>query len=50
MTGNRCGTDAEKPTERFRVEETGTSDHNILTGNLCAGNCDGGLAVVGKNT
>lgn len=37
-------------TMHFGVEETGASDHNILTGNLCAGNCDGGLAVVGQNT
>jgi len=50
VTGNRCGTEADKPTQNFGVEETGASDHNILTGNLCAGNCDGGLAVVGPNT
>ena len=50
VAGNRCGTDGEKPTQKFGIEEHGTSNGNAITGNLCKGNVQGGIAVVGADT
>jgi len=50
VSANRCGSEGDKPTQRFGIEETGTSDTNVFIGNLCAGNRDGGLSVVGPNS
>ncbi|MBM3888083.1 MAG: hypothetical protein FJ388_03045, partial [Verrucomicrobia bacterium] len=47
---NRCGSEGDKPTQRFGIEETGTSDSNVITGNLCVGNLQAGLAIAGKST
>ena len=50
LTGNRCGTDAQPPSQKLGIEEHGSSDANVITGNLCEGNRDGGLAIVGPRT
>ena len=50
VTGNRCGSEEENPTQKFGVEEQGTSDANIIANNLCEGNLHGGVTVVGKKT
>lgn len=50
VTGNRCGAEGDKPTQKLGIEETGTSDANVLAANLCEGNVEGGLAVCGKAT
>jgi len=50
VTGNRCGTDGDQPTQKFGIEESGTSNTNVITGNLCEGNLQGGISVVGAET
>jgi len=50
LTGNRSGTDAEPPSQKLGIEEHGSSDANVITGNLCEGNRDGGLVIVGPGT
>ncbi|MBM4033057.1 MAG: hypothetical protein FJ291_14920 [Planctomycetes bacterium] len=32
------------------IEECEKSDHNVVAANLCEGNAQGGIAIVGKNT
>ncbi|MBT4815636.1 MAG: hypothetical protein HON70_08055 [Lentisphaerae bacterium] len=52
VTGNLC-TDEREPLEKRQVHgiaETGTSNHNIITGNNCRGNAKSGVVTVGKNT
>ena len=50
VSANRCGADGEQPTQKLGIEEHGTSDANVIAGNLCAGNLEGGVAVVGKGS
>ena len=50
LTGNRSGTEAEPPSQKLGIEEHGSSDANVITGNLCEGNRDGGLVIVGPGT
>ncbi len=50
VNGNRCGADGDQPTQKFGVEESGTSNANVITGNLCEGNLQGGISVVGADT
>ncbi len=50
VSGNRCGTEGDKPTQKFGIEECGKSDHNVVAANLCEGNAQGGIAIVGRNT
>jgi parallel beta-helix repeat protein len=50
VTGNRCGFDGDKPTQKLGIEERGTSNKNVITGNLCEGNIDGGISIVGPDT
>jgi hypothetical protein len=50
VTRNRCGTDAETPSQKLGIEEHGSSDLNVITGNLCDGHREGGLGVVGPRT
>ena len=40
--------DPESPTSD--IQEHGSSDANVITGNLCEGNRDGGLVIVGPGT
>jgi parallel beta-helix repeat protein len=50
VTGNRCGFDGDKPTQKLGIEEHGTSNRNVITGNLCEGNLDGGISIAGPDT
>jgi parallel beta-helix repeat protein len=50
ISGNRCGTYGGKPTQKYGIEEHGKSDANVFSANICAGNLQGGIAVVGKRT
>jgi parallel beta-helix repeat protein len=50
VTGNRCGADSERPSQKFGVEESGGSNRNVIAGNLCEGNLEGGIAVCGADT
>lgn len=50
VSGNRCGADSDKPTQKLGIEECGASDANVITGNQCTGNIAGGIAIVGKTT
>ncbi len=50
VTGNRCGTDGKKPTQKFGIEESGKSDANVFSANICEGNLAGGIAIVGKSS
>lgn len=50
LVGNRCGSDLEEPSQAFGIEETGDSDENVISANLCVGNARGGVTIVGKRT
>lgn len=50
VSGNRCGSDTDKPTQRFGIEESGDSDANVIADNVCAGNTQGGIAAIGPKT
>lgn len=50
VSGNRCGTAAKNATQRYGIEEKGKSDRNVITGNICVGNKEGGLVTIGKDT
>jgi hypothetical protein len=50
VSSNRCGAEADKPTQKFGIEEQGKSDANVVVGNLCEGNQQGGIALVGPQT
>jgi parallel beta-helix repeat protein len=50
VSGNRCGSEGDKPAQKLGIEECGKSDHNVVAANLCDGNAQGGIAIVGKNT
>jgi len=44
-----CDTQSTK-TQRYGINEEGTSDYNIITSNQCGGNATGGITTVGTNT
>ena len=50
VSGNRCGSSLEKPTQKLGIEECGRSDHNVISGNVCTDNAEGDLRIVGANT
>ena len=50
VSGNRCGSLADEPSQRFGIEEQGKSDANLFVGNLCEGNLQGGIVTVGSRT
>jgi parallel beta-helix repeat protein len=50
VTSNHCSSDQQKPTQRLGIEESGQSNHNVISGDLCEGNVEGGIAVVGADT
>ena len=50
VTGNRVGADGQAPTQKFGIEEAGASDSNVITGNVCEGNLEGAIRVVGEKT
>ena len=49
VQGNRCADDQEKPTQLKGIEESGESDYNLISGNLCVG-MEAAVAVVGRNS
>lgn len=50
VSSNRCGGAGDKPTQKFGIEEQGKSDANVVAGNLCEGNLQGGISLVGIQT
>ena len=50
VRGNRSGGDAAPYAQRFGILETGRSDRNSITGNLCEGNGEAGVQIVGPLT
>ena len=50
VSGNRCGCDEGKPTQKHGIEESGKSDHNSFTGNVCTGNAKAAIRVVGRDS
>jgi parallel beta-helix repeat protein len=50
VTGNRCGSEGEQPTQSFGIEERGSSNDNLISGNSCQGNRAGGISIRGNRT
>jgi parallel beta-helix repeat protein len=50
VTGNHCSCDGEKTTQKYGIEEIGEANENTITGNLCHGNVQGGIRVMGHDT
>ncbi len=50
VSGNRCGSDSDKPSQRFGIEESGKSNANVIANNVCEGNLEAGIVVVGAKT
>ena len=49
MQGNRCADDQEKATQIQGIVESGESDYNLMSGNLCVG-MEEGIVVVGRKS
>ena len=49
VQANRCADDQDNPTQTRGIVESGDSDWNLITGNLCVGMAEP-LTVVGKHT
>lgn len=49
MQGNRCADDQEKATQTQGIVESGESDYNLMSGNLCVG-MDDAVVVTGRNS
>ena len=49
IQGNRCADDREPQTQQKGIEESGASDYNLISGNLCAGMAQA-IAIVGKHS
>ena len=49
VQGNRCADDQEAPTQTLGIVESGTSDTNLIGGNLCVGMAEG-VVVVGEHS
>ncbi len=50
VTGNRCLDDQSVQTQAYGIEESGTSDRNLIVANHCHGNLVGGVLTVGADT
>ncbi len=50
ITNNRCMNTEEPGTQKCGIEESGTSDRNLIGGNYCRGNLQPGVVTVGKAT
>ena len=52
VTGNLCHDDSEddKKTQKYGIEETGKSNNNIISSNICHGNRVGGVKINGEKT
>ena len=49
VQGNRCADDQEVPTQMRGIVESGTSDSNLISGNLCVG-MEEAVTVTGRNS
>lgn len=49
VQGNRCADDQDTPTQRRGIVESGASDSNLISGNLCVG-MDEAVTAVGRNS
>ena len=49
VQGNRCADDQETPTQTLGIVESGDSDQNLISGNLCVG-MEGAVIVTGRNS
>jgi len=49
VQANRCADDAEKPTQKLGIVESGGSDYNLIVSNLCHG-MEMPVATVGEHT
>ncbi len=49
VQGNRCADDQQKPTQKRGIVETGDSDWNLVTGNVCVG-MPQPVSLVGSNS
>ncbi len=49
VQGNRCADDQEMVTQRRGIVESGTSDYNLISGNLCVG-MEEAVVVTGRNS
>lgn len=45
ITANVCSDTAGSPTQKYGIEEAGTSDHNVVLGNVCVGNATGDVLL-----
>jgi len=50
VTGNRCADEQTAPTQHDGIVESGESDYNVITNNMCAGLKGKGVVVVGEHT
>ena len=52
VTGNLCHDDREgdNKTQKYGIEETGKSDNNIISSNICRGNKIGAVKKIGEST
>ena len=49
VQGNRCADDQQKPTQTRGIVESGNSDWNLISGNMCVG-MEEAVTVVGPNS
>jgi hypothetical protein len=49
VQGNRCADDQETPTQKRGIIESGTSDYNLLSANLCVGMPEA-VTLVGRHS
>jgi len=49
VQGNRCADDQETPTQTQGIIESGASDYNLISGNLCVGMVEA-VTAVGRNS
>ena len=49
VQANRCADDQRRPTQTAGIVESGESDYNLISGNLCVG-MEEPVALVGRNS